>query len=172
MEEVTWEKLGRYRYASQTLTVPYACRADWRSAFQLPNHLWKEGYVEDSMKLHYMMIQMLAAPMPVAVRLGEDDEEGQAEELQGSVTRMVQSRLRRFLAGDRRGLWNDAQADVPASGAESEDRGGAGGIQNSKSQASSSQQLSARWPSHSDATQHGQPHRGACPEADACSTRF
>ena len=63
------------------------------------------------MKLHYMMIQMLAAPMPVAVRLGEDDEEGQAEELQGSVMRMVQSRLRRFLAGDWRGLWNEAQAD-------------------------------------------------------------
>ena len=49
--------------------------------------------------------------MPVTVKLGADDEEGQAEELQGSVTRMVQSRLRRFLAGDWRGLWNDAQAD-------------------------------------------------------------
>ena len=59
------------------------------------------------MKLHYMMIQMLAALMPVAVRLGADDEEGQAEELQGSVMRMVQSRLRRFLVGDWRGLWAD-----------------------------------------------------------------
>ena len=63
------------------------------------------------MKLHYMMIQMLTALMPVVVRLGEDDEEGQAEELQGSVTRMVQSRPRRFLAGDWRGLWSDAQVD-------------------------------------------------------------
>ena len=43
MEEVTWEKLGRYRYASQTLTVPYACRADWRSAFQLPTICGKKG---------------------------------------------------------------------------------------------------------------------------------
>ena len=45
-------------------------------AFQLTNHLWKEGYVEDSIKLHYLMILMIAAPMPVSVRLGEDDEEG------------------------------------------------------------------------------------------------
>ena len=89
LEEVPWEKLSCYQYASQTLTVLHACQADWRSAFQLPNHLWKEGYVEDLIKLHYMMIQMLAAPMPVTVRLGEDDEEGRVEELQGSVTRMV-----------------------------------------------------------------------------------
>ena len=41
------------------------------------------------LKLHYMMIQMLTAPMPVTVKLGADNEEGQAVELQGSVTRMV-----------------------------------------------------------------------------------
>ena len=60
------------------------------------------------------MIQMIAAPMPVSVQLGEDEEEGQAEELQGSVTRTVQAslaRLRRFFAGDWRGLWDDAKAD-------------------------------------------------------------
>ena len=76
LEEVTWEKLSRYQYANQTLTIPFACRAEWRSAFQLPNHLWKEGYIEDSIKLHYLMIQMLAAPMPVTVWLGEGDEAG------------------------------------------------------------------------------------------------
>ena len=28
LEEVSWEKLNRYRFANQTLTVPFACRAD------------------------------------------------------------------------------------------------------------------------------------------------
>ena len=93
LEEVSWEKLSRYRYANQTLTVPFACQADWKTVFQLPNHLWKEGYVEDSIKLHYLMIQIIAALMPVSIWLGEDDEEGQVEEQQGLVTRMVQSRL-------------------------------------------------------------------------------
>ena len=111
LEEVSWEQLNRYRFANQTLTVPFACRADWRAAFQLPNHLWKEGYIEDSQKLHYLMIQMIAALMPVSAQLGEDKVEGQAAELQGSVTRMVQARLRRFFVGDWRSLWDDAQAD-------------------------------------------------------------
>ena len=111
MEEVTWEELGRYCHANQTLMVLYACWADWKLAFQLLNHLWKEGFTEDSLKLHYMMIQMLTALMPVTVKLEADDEEGQAVEQQGLVTRMVQSRIRRFLAGNWRGLWNDAQAD-------------------------------------------------------------
>ena len=99
-------RLNRYRFANQTLTVPFACWADWKSAFQLPNHLRKEGYLKDSIKLHYLMIQMIAALMPVPVRLGEDEEEGQAEELQGLVTRVVQARLRRFFAGDWQGLWD------------------------------------------------------------------
>ena len=111
LEEVSWEELSQYQHASQTLMVPFACRAEWQMAFQLPNHLWQEGYIKDSIKLHYMMIQMIAAPMPLTVQLGEDDVEGQAEEQQGSVTRMVQSRLRRFFMGNWRGLWEEAQAD-------------------------------------------------------------
>ena len=59
-------------------------------AFQLPNSLWREGYTEDALKLHYLMIQMIAALMLTVVQLGEDDKEGQAEEQQGSVMRMVQ----------------------------------------------------------------------------------
>jgi hypothetical protein len=112
LAEVLWEEVGQYRHASQTLSVPFACRAEWRMAFQLPNHLWQEGYIEDSIKLHYMMIQMFAAPMPLAVRRGADDEEGQPSEQQGSVTKMVQSRLRRVFTGDWRGLWDEAQADM------------------------------------------------------------
>jgi hypothetical protein len=167
LEEISWEKLSRYRHASQTLTVPFACRAEWKMAFQLPNHLWKEGYTEDAIKLHYLMIQMIAALMPMVVRLGEDDEEGQAEEQQGSVTRMVQSRLRRF-------FYRRLEEPVGGSsgrsrqGAEGTNQGGAGGIQDSTSQASGSHRPPEGRPPNLDAAQHGQSGRQAGSRADAC----
>ena len=46
IEEISWEKLGKYRFASQTLMVPWACQAEWKAAFQLPLYLWKEGFTE------------------------------------------------------------------------------------------------------------------------------
>ena len=70
IDEISWEKLAKYWFASQTLTVPWACRSEWHSAFALPLYLWKEGFTEDSLKLHYTMIQSICALMPVKVQYG------------------------------------------------------------------------------------------------------
>ena len=83
VEAISWEQLGKYQFASQTLTVPWACRAEWKVEFQLPLYLWKEGFTEDSLKLHCIMIQMLAALMPTKTQAGQDEVEGQVTEHQG-----------------------------------------------------------------------------------------
>ena len=111
MRSRSWEQLAKYRLADRTLTVPWACRSEWHSAFELPLYLWEEGFTEDSRNLHYIMIQSICAPIPVKVQYGQDAEEGQTGEHQGSVTRAAKARLRRWCAGDGKALWDEAQAD-------------------------------------------------------------
>ena len=85
--------------------MPWACRSEWHSAFQLPLYLWKEGFTEDSIKLHCIMTQSICTPLPAQaqVQLGQDEDEEEPDGHKGSVTRLVKARLRRCFAGD----WKD-----------------------------------------------------------------
>ena len=91
---VPWSDVMVYEHASRTVTVPQRCKQDWFKAFVVPYVLWNEHAYDDAIKLHFMMIRMLAAPV--------------RNRSQISVTKTVQSRLDRFLSGDWEGLWAEA----------------------------------------------------------------
>ena len=102
-DSVDMEEVMFYRHCQATVTVPKECREQWKEAFYIPLHLWKAGQQAQSLKLHWMFIRMLAAPVlrPAPGR-------------SPPVVKVMKERLSKLFSGDWRTLWEEAEVAKPA----------------------------------------------------------
>lgn len=101
-ESLPDEEVLFYKHASSTITVPAGCKERWAEAFMLPLSMWQQGHHWHSLKMHFLLLRILAAPV---FKQKPTDKV--------SITKVMRHRLDRLFNGEMAALWLESNADAP-----------------------------------------------------------
>ena len=98
LHDLPWAEVGVFT-GGCTITVPQSGTEGFERAGMLCLWLWEEGFHDLSLKLHYVVIQMLCAPVQTTIT-------------HPTLSRVFAQRVERFFDGDWRQLYYEARNPV------------------------------------------------------------